>query len=81
MLGLLLSINLFNNGGNMQKMVLILGCCCLLTACGDNGKNHHYDLAMVPGDEDATLLVFWPPDIVPCPHPPEFPKDDPDRMV
>lgn len=26
-------------------------------------------------------LNFWPPDIVPCPHPPEFPKDDPDRMV
>jgi hypothetical protein len=81
MLGLLLSANLYNCGGSMQKVVLILGSCCLLTACGDAGGNYHGDLAMVPVDTHGTLLVFWPPDIIPHPHPPQPEPRDPNEMA
>lgn len=58
----------------MQKFLLIALSACALTACTDSSPSRG-ELAMTSDSE--CFIAFWPPDMVPHPHPPQpDPKDD-----
>lgn len=68
----------------MQKILLLVLGCFLFTACGKNVDHKYLDgnpKLVTNCDEigEYTKLAFWPPDIVPHPHPPIPPPKDPNE--
>jgi hypothetical protein len=81
-LDLLFGHLIFNHGDDMEKIVLVIGCCLVLTACGTAPDHKYLDGKLVlaakgKGIFDLPPLGFWPPDIIPHPHPPQPEPKDP----